>query len=112
MSIDPGSANARLLRAVHQGKLDEARQAIAEGADVNIMPTETGLAALHLAVGGSHFEVVKYLIEEAKAEIKPDGFGRWPTVIAAQCQASEELCDYIVEREAKALAAAGRDMVH
>ena len=41
------------------------------------------------------------ILEDAGARIGPDRSGRWPTVIAAECRTSDELCDYIVEAEAK-----------
>ena len=107
MSIS--EANALLLRSAYSGQLKNVRKAIADGADVDFMPDDTGLAALHLAVGRSHFEVLKYLIEEAGATITQDGMGRWPTLIAGECQASDEVCDYIVEREAEALGLASTD---
>lgn len=101
-------ATSQLLRAAYEGNLKDVSAAITDGADVESMPAASGLSALHLAVGRSHFEVLKYLIEEARAEIKPDGFGRWPTLIAAECHASDEVCDYIVEREAEAVNSASR----
>lgn len=99
MTIDPANANDELLRGAYGGNLERVKAALEAGAEVDFIPPETGLSALHLAVGRSHLAVVKYLIESAKAAIMPDGFGRWPTVIAAQCEASEEVCDYIVEHE-------------
>jgi hypothetical protein len=95
--------NLELLRATHRGSLDRVKRAVEGGADIEYVEPGTGLTALHMAVGRSHLDIAKYLIEEAGAAIKPDGFGRWPTVIAAQCRSSEAVCDYIVEREAEAV---------
>ncbi len=36
------------------------------------------------------------------ASFVPDKQGRMPTTIAAECEASERLCDFIVEAEAAA----------
>lgn len=101
MTVDGNSPEGRLLRAAYRGRLDHVQSAIDDGADVNVVPDDTGLSALHLAVGQSHLDIVKYLIEKAGAAIQPDGFGRWPTIIAAECKASVEVCDYIVECEAE-----------
>ena len=30
----------------------------------------------------------------------PDRFGRWPSVVVAECEASEEVCNFVVEAEA------------
>jgi ankyrin repeat protein len=93
-------SNADLLQAAYRGDLAAARAAIADGADVNVVHEQTGMSALHLAIGANNLALTRYLIGEAKASIVPDRSGRWPTLIAAQCSVSEELADYIVEEEA------------
>ena len=64
----------------------------------------TGLTALHIAVGQNNLEMAKVLVE-AGAKFQADLLGRWPSTIAAECEVSEELCDFIVEAEEKALLA-------
>jgi Ankyrin repeats (3 copies) len=64
----------------------------------------TGMTALHIAVGRNNLEMVKMLVE-AGAKFQADFLGRWPSTIAAECEASEELCDFIVEAEENALLA-------
>ena len=93
-------SNADLLQAAYRGDLAAARAAIANGADVNVVHEQTGMSALHLAIGTNNLALTRYLVGEAKASIVPDRSGRWPTLIAAQCSVSEELADYIVEEEA------------
>jgi uncharacterized protein len=61
----------------------------------------TGMTALHLAVGCNHLDVARTLVERG-ASFVPDKQGRMPTTIAAECEVSEELCDFIVEAEAEA----------
>jgi ankyrin repeat protein len=63
----------------------------------------TGMNALHIAVGRNNLEVVKLLVD-AGIQFIPDKEGRMPSLIAALCDASEELQDYIAEAEEKALA--------
>jgi len=92
--------NMALLRAAYEGNLARAREAVEDGADVEYMEPQTKLAALHLAVGRDHLDLVKYLLEEVGAQLRPDGFGRWPSVIAAQCRASDAVSDFVVDREA------------
>tara|TARA_R110002110_G_scaffold247041_1_gene463364 strand:+ start:66 stop:491 length:426 start_codon:yes stop_codon:yes gene_type:complete len=101
MTTDGTSPNGRLLQSAYCGELSGVELAIKDGADVNHLSDDVGLSALHMAIGRNHFDVVKHLIENAEAEIQPDKFGRWPTIIAAECKASEKICDYIVEREAE-----------
>lgn len=98
--MDSAEANSRLLYGAYIGNLEVVRDALQQGADIECAEAGTDLTALHLAVGRSFVDVARYLIEEAGAKIRPDGFGRWPSVIAAQCRATEEMCDYIVAREA------------
>jgi hypothetical protein len=66
----------------------------------------TGLTALHIAVGQNDLEMAKMLVE-AGAKFQADLHGRWPSTIAAECEVSEEMCDFIVEAEEKALSAKG-----
>jgi len=63
----------------------------------------TGLTALHIAVGRNDLKMARMLVE-AGAEFVPDNEGRMPSLIAALCEAGEELQDYIAEAEEKALA--------
>ncbi|MBN8997713.1 MAG: ankyrin repeat domain-containing protein [Rhizobiales bacterium] len=100
---DAGTAriNMNLLQAAYAGDLDGVQSAIAQGADADSVHEQTGLTALHIAVGTNNLAMTRYLIEDAGARIGPDRSGRWPTVIAAECRTSDELCDYIVEAEAK-----------
>jgi ankyrin repeat protein len=94
--------DARLLAGAAGGDIEAVKAAIQAGASVAAQQTE-GLTALHLAVAMNDLPLTKYLVEEAGAPFVPDGFGRLPTVVAAQCQASEELAEYIFEKEATAL---------
>ena len=57
--------------------------------------------ALHIAVGRNHLEMAQYLVEKGIAFV-PDNQGRMPTTIAAECEVSDEMCDFIAEAEAKA----------
>lgn len=93
------TSNRQLLYAAFHGDLQLVKDALAEGADIYATEPETGLSALHLAAGSNHLAVARYLIEQAGAQAGPDGFGRWPSVIAAQCRASGELCLYLAEFE-------------
>jgi ankyrin repeat protein len=68
---------------------------------INFIDVRTGMTALHIAVGRDHLAVAKYLVEHGAAFI-PDGQGRMPTTIAAECEVSDEMCDFIVEAEANA----------
>jgi ankyrin repeat protein len=92
---------AALYRFAHDGDLDGVRQVVEKGANVNLWHDQTGLTALHLAVGTNNLALVKYLLETAGADLVPDRSGRWPTIIAAECRVDEALCDYIVEKEAE-----------
>ncbi|MBK8174353.1 MAG: ankyrin repeat domain-containing protein [Rhodospirillales bacterium] len=90
-----------LLRAVYNADPDSAIAALDDGADVNATDPQTGLAALHIALGTNNLPMVRILVEDWGATIKPDGRGRWPTVIAARCRVDDELSDYIAEAEEK-----------
>jgi len=91
----------QLLQAAYAGDLTGVRDAVKAGADVDSVHEQTGLSALHIAVGTNNLALARYLIEEAKARVGPDESGRWPTIIAAECGVDEILSDYLLEIEAK-----------
>lgn len=92
----------KLLEGAARGDIRAVKEAVSGGANIQVAQAE-GLTALHIAVAMNDLPLVRYLVEEAGALFVPDGFGRLPTVVAAQCQASEELAEYIFEKEAAAL---------
>lgn len=93
--------DAALLKAVYAADHDAVIVALEDGADVNVQDKATGLAALHIAIGTNNLSLTRMLMEDWQAAIGPDGRGRWPSVIAAQCRVDEELSDYVVEAEAQ-----------
>ncbi len=68
---------------------------------INFTDPQTGLTALHMAVGRDHLDIAKLLVERG-ASFQPDNQGRMPTTVAAECEVSDEMCDFIAEAEAKA----------
>jgi ankyrin repeat protein len=100
---DAGEARIdhEMLEAAYYGRFEAVKTAIRNGADVNAVHEQTGLTALHLAIGTNNLRLARYLIEEAGIIFGPDRSGRWPTLIAAQCRVSEEFGDYIVEHEGR-----------
>jgi len=70
--------------------------------DVNrVVDPVTGMSQLHIAVGLNQLDRVRALVE-AGARFFPDQHGRMPSVIAALCETSEEMQDYVAEQERKA----------
>lgn len=102
-SASGDEVNAALLTAAYNGDAAGVKTALEKGADINVKHPATGLTALHIAVGTNNLPLTRYLIEQHDPAFGPDAFGRWPTVIAAECQVSAELADYIVEKEAAAV---------
>lgn len=97
----PGShdPNGALLRAAYAADNAAVIAALEDGADVSAGDPVTGLTALHIAVGTNNLPLVRILIEDWNAPFRPDGKGRWPSVIAAECRVDDGLADYIVEAE-------------
>jgi hypothetical protein len=97
--------NGALLRAAYAADNARVIAALEDGADVNTADPVTGLTALHIAAGTNNLHLTRILVEDWRAEFKPDGQGRWPSVVAALSGVDEVLADYIVEAEAKAISA-------
>ena len=65
------------------------------------------ISAPHIAVDRNNLEIARLLVE-AGIKFIPDNEGRMPSLIAALCEASEELSDTIAGAEEKALASQGK----
>lgn len=99
------------LQAVWNGDIKTVQAWLEDHVDMfNQVDDRTGMNALHIAVGRDHLDLVKLLVE-AGAKFVPDGEGRMPTVIAAEMEVSDELADYIVEAESRALQGQGQQDV-
>jgi hypothetical protein len=96
-----------LIEGAFAGDLNAVRKAIASGANVDVIDPYSGLAALHVAVGRNNYALARLLIEEGNARFFADRFGRWPSLVAAECQVDEALGDYIALKEASAIAPKG-----
>src|SRR6202158_1357588 len=65
---------------------------------INTVDPVTGMNALHIAVGRDLLEITKLLVE-AGIEFIPDNEGRMPSLIAAICDVSDDMADYIGDAE-------------
>jgi len=102
---DAARLDHALLKAAYDADADSVIAALEGGAEIDYADPDSGLSALHIAVGTNNLPLTRLLIEDWGAAIKPDGRGRWPTLIAAQCRVDEDLSDYVVEAEENALSA-------
>lgn len=102
-STEAARLDRALLKAAYDADFNEAVAALEAGADIDFADPATGLAALHIAVGTNNLALARVLIEDWGAKVGPDGRGRWPTVIAARSRVDDDLSEFIVEIEAKAL---------
>jgi uncharacterized protein len=100
-SLDPEAAKNLLLESAYQGNTEAVESLLEDGVPIDTLDNATGMTALHLAVGRNHFELARILVERG-ASFVPDKQGRMPTTIAAECEVSQRLCDFIVEAEAAA----------
>jgi ankyrin repeat protein len=94
---------AAFLEAAYEGRNKQVEAMVRSGIPVDTIDKITGMTALHLAVGRNNLELARFLVERGVPFV-PDKLGRMPTTLAAECEVSEELCDFIVEAEATALA--------
>ena len=98
---DPDAAEKLLLKCAYDGDADMVESLLDCGIPLNAADKDSGMTALHLAVGRNHIDLVRMLVSRG-ASFVPDKQGRMPTTIAAECEVSEELCDFIAEAEARA----------
>jgi len=100
---DVDEENRRMIRAAYIGADAIVVSALENGADVDCTDAENGFCALHIAIGANNLPLTRTLIEDGNAAFFPDGFGRWPSLIAAECEVDEQLTDYVAEQEARFL---------
>jgi ankyrin repeat protein len=91
-----------LLHCANFGHVEVMRELLDEDlTTVDFVDDATGLTALHIAVGTDSLRTAKFLVERG-ASFLPDKRGRMPTTVAAECEVSDAMCDFIAEAEAKA----------
>ncbi|WGJ13873.1 ankyrin repeat domain-containing protein [Methylocapsa sp. D3K7] len=95
-----------LLDLSYRGLTDYVHRLLEYWFDINAPDEETGMTALHIAVGRNNLELTRLLVQRGASFI-PDKQGRMPSTIAAECEVTEDLCDFIAEAEAAAEARAG-----
>jgi ankyrin repeat protein len=100
---DAGELNRGIISAAYLNLDTVVVSALKKGADANYVDPETGFCALHIAIGANNFPLARILVEDANASFFPDRFGRWPSLIAAECEVDEQLTDYVAEQEARFL---------
>jgi ankyrin repeat protein len=87
------------LHALERGDVKQFKEYVLRGMDINYVHPDTGLPMLHTAVGLNHKDIVRFLLENG-AKVAPDRYGRWPSTVAALCEADGEICDMISDAEA------------
>lgn len=92
--------NKQLLLATAKGDVRRAVAALERGADVNVTGCH-GLKPVHIAAALNDLPLARTLIEDWNAALGPDGFGRWPSHVAAECNPGEAMGDYLLEKEAE-----------
>ena len=102
-SLDPALGQSLLLESAYSGDIEVLDKLLKHGVSLDAADKVTGMTSLHLAVGRDHLDLARFLVERG-ASFVPDRFGRMPTTIAAECEVSEVMCDFIVEAEAAARA--------
>ena len=100
-SLDLELGKSLLLESAYNGDIEVVDKLLKLGVSLDAADKVTGMTALHLAVGRDHLDLARFLVERG-ASFVLDKQGRMPTIIAAECEVSEELCDFIAEAEARA----------
>lgn len=89
------------LDSAYQGLSKSIVWSLENGVSVDTLDEKTGMTALHIAVGRNNLEIARILVEHGASFIA-DKRGRMPSTVAAECEVSEGLCDFIAEAEARA----------
>jgi ankyrin repeat protein len=96
-----------IIKAVCSGSIAQLKTALLmRELDLDATNPDTGMTALHMAVGFNRLDMVK-LIVAAGAKFSADYEGRLPSIMAADLQVDEELQDYITSAETGTLEQSG-----
>ena len=95
----PSAANALLLEAAEKGDLKKAKEAITQGANINVLNKDKW-TPLMLAIRGGHSDVIKLLLNKgANLNIKGES-GMTPLHIACAIR-SEEIIKLLLDKGAQ-----------
>ncbi len=99
-SILQAAAESDLVRAVLSGEINEVKNALSKGADVNEKNSQDGTTPLHMAAFFGHTEIAKLLLRN-KADINAkDNEGDSP-LLAALTNRQKEMGELLVNRGAQ-----------
>jgi hypothetical protein len=65
---------------------------------INVFHPMFGMTLLHAACATDNLLALRSLVRDGAAFV-PDRQGRFPSIIAAECEASDELLDFVAEKE-------------
>lgn len=105
MAVDPSCPDALMLlapmcQAAVVGDIEHTRALIAQRADVNLATPHDQRTVLHVCAAAGHLDLVKFLVEEASAELQRDRNGMLPVHEAKQ-NGHAEVRNYLQEIEVK-----------
>jgi len=95
-AMDVPNPNEQLWGAAEVGNLDEVRQLLRNGADVNAKDQANGWTALMVAAKNEHFDVCKFLIEKGAHINAKDQYFATPLGIAKDY----EICKLLIDNGA------------
>lgn len=95
-----------IFRCAQLGDENTLLKLLDRGQDINAKEIRTGMTAIHYAVAHKNFDFLQ-LLTILNAQYTVDGFGRYPSTIAAICECSREICDFIALAEGNFLPAYG-----
>ena len=88
-----------MLNAIDEGDdFSKVAKELDGGGEVDWINPDCGLPLLHYAVGRNRKHIVRILLERG-ATVGPDAHGRWPSILALQCECDDEICDMIEAAE-------------
>jgi ankyrin repeat protein len=96
---DSGTAQTprSLHLAVYARNVELVHEILYEVPDIDQIDYR-GLTALHIAIGVESLPIARLLVSAGAAFIG-DRYGRMPSLLAADCRASDELLDFILNAE-------------
>ncbi len=100
----------RLAIAAYEGDTAYALEAIAQGADVNVIHEGTQMPAMHLAAAGGARDLITAILETGKCDLTVrDPMGRLPSDCAAYSADDLGMAEVLAEHEGRQFRDKGKD---